>query len=352
MTREMRRNVRSRLAEAFLALPRFLLREQTSRGGTGAFLALAAALLAGGIQPVRAAPAEAQETREPEGAARGRVERGRERMRAGRPEEAEKEFLEATRLAPRDAAAWNGLGQARYAAKKWPSSLEAFEKARDLLPDEAKIHANVGICRFEMQQYEPAEAALREAVRLDPSYGKPRIFLGRIADDRGSPEEAERELRAAVEASPEEPLAPYYLGLLLFKNRRYAESAAAFQACLAVSPDLPSAHLNLGYSLVRLGERGRGEAHLETFRRLTGVFLADQERRLKVATRLTAAREDLEAGRVDGALRWALEARDLAPEVPAVHALLAEVYARQGRKEESERERREFLRGEAESRPR
>jgi len=293
-----------------------------------------------------------QVSREGRGGVEASMRRGQDLLRNGKVEEAERAFLEATRLDPSEVLAWNGLGQARHAMKNWPSSLEAFERARDLAPKEAKLHANVGICRFELQEYEGATEALGQALRLDPSYGKPRIFLGRIAAERGDLRAAEEELRQAAASSPQEPLAPYYLGLFLFKARRYAEAAEAFEACLRISPDLPSAHLNLGLSLVRLGQREKGEAHLERFRRLTEVLLKDQERRLKVATRLTAAREEVESGRLEGALRWALEARDLAPEVPAVHALLAEIYARQGRREESERERREFLRLEQASVPR
>jgi tetratricopeptide (TPR) repeat protein len=292
------------------------------------------------LTPVTLASAQAP----PKGGAPARLRQAEGLLAAGRHEEAAREAEAATALDPRSVVAWSLLGRARYAQKLWAPALEAFERARSVDPQEPKVWASAGICLFEMQRYEEAEEALRRAAALDPSYGRPHLFLGRIATERGDLARAEEEHRRAAELDAAEPLSHYFLGLLLFKQRRYEEAVSAFERTLRVSPDLPSAHLNLGLALTRLGRDREGREHLERFRSLTEVQLAQDERRLRVATRLQAARVDLEAGRLDSALGFLLEARDLAPEVPAVHALLAAAFDRLGREEEAHGARREAQR--------
>ena len=95
---------------------------------------------------------------------------------------------------------------------------------------------------------------------------------------------------------------------------------------------------------MRLGKKDEGERHLQRFRTLSDIAIKDQQKRIRVTSRLQGAQQELEARRTDSALTMLLEALELAPEVPAVHLLLAEVYARQGRTEDSRKERAEFER--------
>jgi len=273
-----------------------------------------------------------------------RLSRGEALLGQGRPKEAAEEAEAATKEDPESLGAWALLGRARYAEKRWADALVAFRRGLGIAPEEPRLIASAAICHFELHEYGDAVPLFQRSAERDPSYGKPHLYLARIAAERGEIEEAELEFRAAASLDPGEPLAHYFLGLHLFKQGRHEESAAAFRACLVASPDLPSAHLNLGLSLTRLGKTEEGRQHLDRFKRLTDVQLAEEERRLRVSTRLAAGRLELEAGRFDAALPHFIEALAIAPEVPAVHAFLAETYARLGRREESARERAEFER--------
>ena len=142
---------------------------------------------------------------------------------------------------------------------------------------------------------------------------------------------SEKELRKAVALDAGDPLTHYYLGILLFKQSRLEEAAKALRQCLKLSPDLPSAHLNLGLVLMRMGKRAEGRRHLERFRFITSIATNDHQKRIRVSSRLLAARADLGAGRLDSALALTLEARAIAPKDPTVHRFLAIIYKRQGR---------------------
>jgi len=284
-------------------------------------------------------PAAGDDGAEPTAAAL--IAEGRRLLQTGRILQAEEMMARAVALDEENGAAWNLLGHIRYAAKHWPEAIAAFERARALRPEEPRLLTSIGICRFEMRQYDEARVALRAALALDADLARPYLFLGRISRTLGEAEAAERELRRAVDLAPEDPLHHYYLGLLLFKEGRYEEAAGNFRRCLELSPDFPSAHLNLGLVLTRLGRREEGRRHLERFEALTEVATKDQQKSLRVASHLNAAREDLEAGRTDSALALALEALEIAPEVPIVHLHLALIYSRMGRADESRQARAE-----------
>lgn len=273
-----------------------------------------------------------------------RIAEGQALLSSGRPAEAEKALAAAVELDARSVVAWNLLGHARYAQSRWDTALEAYSRALAMAPGEAKLHANAGMCRFEMHAWDEALSHFREALRIDPRYGKPHLYVARIAAERGDAETALRSFRRAAEVDPSDPVIRFHLGLFRFKRREWAEAVRDFEACLALSPDMPSAHLNLGQALLRLGDRARGETHIARFKALTDVTLAAEQLRVRVATRLNGARREMDAGRLDAAMALIMEARELAPDVPQVHAFLAEIHARQGRPEESRRARAEFER--------
>lgn len=272
------------------------------------------------------------------------IARGQDLMRNGRLAEAELAFMAATNAEPDSVVAWNLVGQARYEARNWEQALEAFERALSLAPNEAKLHANTGICQFELLRFKEASIELRRAAELDPTDGAPHLVLGRIAQEEGDLKLAEQELRRSHALEPRNPIAAYFLGVFLFKQRRYAEARAAFEQCLRLSPDMPSAHLNLGLTLLRSGHPIEGKRHVTRFKALSEVQLANDRTRMDVARRLTAARIEMDAGRLMAALSLIAEADALAPGQPAVHAFRSQIFDRQGRAEESARERKEFER--------
>lgn len=280
----------------------------------------------------------------PAGGLRREVVRAQQLVRAGHLREAEAQLSAATGRYPESPHLWSLLAQVRFGERRYERAIAAFERALALLPDEAKLYNGLGASYFELQRYDEATHAFESSLALDPGAGRPHLFLGRIAFERGDHAAAERHLRAAAERSPEEPLAHYHLGLFLVDRGRLEEAAQAFEACLARSPDLPGAHLNLGNVYRRLGEREAARRHLARFQQLSRVINADTRKRARLSHLLGAARADLEGGRLDAALALVLEAREIAPEEPAVHAYLATLYERQGRAAESERARAEFER--------
>jgi tetratricopeptide (TPR) repeat protein len=272
------------------------------------------------------------------------VERAKALAASGQISEAEALLESRLKDSPDDVALLNHLGQVRYAGRNWARAAETFERARRMEPSNPAIAFNLGLSYFEMQDHGRAEKELRASLELRPGFAPALITLGRIQLDAGRMEKAERELKAAVAADPSHPLGHYHLGTLFKKLDRLEEARAALDACLRLDPDAPSAHLNLGLVLVRLGEKEAGEEHLRVFKQLSSASTEAVRKRLRVTSRLLAARDESRQGRLESALVFAREAEQIGPEIPQVQAMIADLCARLGRKEESDLARREYER--------
>jgi tetratricopeptide (TPR) repeat protein len=85
-----------------------------------------------------------------------------------RPAEAAVAFREAAALAPGDADAWYGLGNALLAAGSAREAAEAFERATGLDPLEGRFLGSLGVALFECGEEKAAVARLRRAVEIAP----------------------------------------------------------------------------------------------------------------------------------------------------------------------------------------
>ena len=255
---------------------------------------------------------------------------GQQLLAAGRTQEAEALFEQATRGEPGNAVAWNLLGTSRHAQKHWREAVAAFERALAHLPDNAVILGNLGACRFELHDYERAGADFQRVLELAPEQSSPWVYLGRMAVARGEDAQAERCFAAAVAQPKSDPLAYFHQGLFLFQARRLDEAQQAFTRTTELAPAFAAGHLNLGLVLQRKGETAAAELHLQRFKNLNDVVTSDLRQRQRVVAHIKVAQAAMESGHLDAALAAALRARDEGPQMPIVHQLLAQVYGLQG----------------------
>ena len=99
----------------------------------------------------------------------------------GRQDEAAHRFIQASRLAPRDADPLFNLGGSRDAEKRYTESLHAYRGAleRDK-KNEARIHNNIGNVLSYQHKWPEALLAYREAEEADEDFPETHQNLGHV----------------------------------------------------------------------------------------------------------------------------------------------------------------------------
>jgi len=143
----------------------------SSGGGTGRL----ATRIGGGGSSAPATPA-ASPVAEFE-AARGRA---LEAFRARRYPDAEREYLAATRLNPRHAGTWAGLGAARLAQHNPRGAVEAYQRAVTLSPRSATFHVALGRALAESGDRGAARREYDAALAIEPANRDAHIGIERL----------------------------------------------------------------------------------------------------------------------------------------------------------------------------
>jgi serine/threonine protein kinase len=106
--------------------------------------------------------------------------RAAEAFRARRYGDAERDYLAATRLNPRHAGSWAGLGASRLAQRNARGAAEAYREAVALQPTSPGFHAALGRALAESGDRAGARREYEEALRIDPDHRDARIGLERL----------------------------------------------------------------------------------------------------------------------------------------------------------------------------
>jgi predicted CXXCH cytochrome family protein len=184
--------------------------------------------------------------------------------------------------------------------------------------DLGNLYANLG-------RPEVAERQYRRAIQIDGEFFAAQANLARLLAGQGRLEEAETLLRQAHAARPREAGLSFNLGLLLAERGRRDEAEELLRSALEVDPRMAPAAYNLA---VMVGERHPAEA-LALARK--AVALQPEDPRYTWTLGYFQAR----SGDLPAAART-LEALIRAhPDYDDGWALLADVYARQGRSAEA-----------------
>ena len=213
--------------------------------------------------------------------------RGDAYLEQGDPEAALREYRQAIRLNPRDAAPHYGVSLALARLHADPAErIEALEKAAALDPDLAQAHNDLGILHMEGGRFSEAERALRAAVAVNPQFAEAHNNLGVLYAKLGRNSEAERLFRRAAEDDPgyasayvnhgltlaaldrwesaeqtlrkAEKLLPddlrvlTGLGMLFMRTNRIEEALTRLHGIAELNPRNAQAHLNVGGALTAM----------------------------------------------------------------------------------------------------
>jgi arylsulfatase A-like enzyme/Tfp pilus assembly protein PilF len=225
------------------------------------------------------------------------------------------------------------LAQAYRALGDYRAALLGFERYLQRDPKNALVRYQMGELYMDLEQYDQAEGAFRHALSDDTRVAAARNALGVVALKRGDLQRAEQEIRQALAEKEDVKLAHFNLALIAEQRGDWTKAAAEYQKEIDMHADAYKAAFNLARLREQLGDRAGQEAayrqalalnprFAEGYFYLAKLYL-DQGTRLDEAALL--ARQGL------GINPWSEYA-------PLGHYVLADVYSRQGKFAESQRE--------------
>jgi tetratricopeptide (TPR) repeat protein len=206
------------------------------------------------------------------------------------------------------------------------SALDEYVEAQRYLSDLPSGPYNLGNLYAAMDRPAEAERQYRRALELDDRFLMAKANLARLLAAGGRLDEAEALLREAHAAQPRHAGFSLTLGLLLAEQGKRGEAERLLRASLAADPRLAAAAFNLA---VLIGETRPSEA-VEAARR--AASLRPEEPRYA----FTLAFYQVRTGELRGAAQTLEALLGAHPEHGDAHGLLAEVYARQGRRAEAQ----------------
>lgn len=166
---------------------------------------------------------------------RVRLQRGVVMAMKGRFEDAEQEFLTATKVAQKVALPWVALALVRMQMNKLPEAIDVLRQRRKLNPNDylsdwflGEALSREGALPGTPEEKE-AVLALEDAIRVNPAASQPRTVLGKFLVRRGDLDRAADTFERALKLDPDDTTAAYQLALLYRKkgNTKRAEELFA-----------------------------------------------------------------------------------------------------------------------------
>jgi tetratricopeptide (TPR) repeat protein len=259
-------------------------------------LSLSSCLSAQSGSQVKSGAGEGQAARDPQKV----FAAGEAALRAGKLDEAEREFRQVLAVDPEVAGAYVNLGVIDMRRKQWPQALEMLHKAEKLAPEMAGIRLNIGLVYYRERNFPAAIGPFQSVVRQAPG--------------------------------PSSYQARYLLGFCYFFDGRWADTVATLEP-LWEQVSVPD-RLNYLYVLGRAAELSKNaELADKAYARMAEIGQGSPEFHMIIG------KSHLNRGEYDDAVRELEAAAQADPKFPLVHYYLGMTYVR---KQDYERARAEL----------
>lgn len=163
---------------------------------------------------------------------------------------AERKYIEAIRLDPRNIEAYRGLGKVYMDMEKYKEAEETFKFITKLNPRDDRIFNRLGIIEEQLGNYEEAAEYFKKAIEINGSFAIRFYDLGILYARLNKPAAA---LKAFLKAVKIEPNNPKYLDQLLEMSiitRDLEMAESVLERLMAVNPD----NQKLGEFRQKIGE--------------------------------------------------------------------------------------------------
>jgi tetratricopeptide (TPR) repeat protein len=224
------------------------------------------------------------------------------------------------------ANAYRALGRDREA-------MVGYRRFMELDPKNAQIRYEAAQILIDGGKLDEARQELTQALALEPKLAAARNALGVLALRRGDLAGAEREIRAAIDEKADVRLAHFNLALLAEQRGDLPRAIAEYQQELALHANSYKAAFNLGRLYEGAGDR---DGQLRELRRAIDINPGFAEGHLFLAKAYLDREQHL-----DGAVELARKGIALDPRgefAPLGHYVLADVFGRQGKRADAQRE--------------
>jgi tetratricopeptide (TPR) repeat protein len=183
------------------------------------------------------------------------LKRGLKYATAAQFDRAEKEAVEAARLAPSLFYAWHLMGIARDKLNNRAGALEAYEKALALSPESPAVANDLGRLAYRMEMWPQAEALFQHCLSRRPGTPEASNNLGTLLRGQMRYDEAVEVLKTSLMAYPAENMLWVTLGTVLSDSGRLEEAVTFYNEALRLNPRDPKAHYNLAGAMFTMGEQ-------------------------------------------------------------------------------------------------
>lgn len=253
--------------------------------------------------------------------------------RRGEPARALEYYKQALKLKPGYDLATINMANAYRELGQYDAAIAGYERYLQSDPKNAYVYYQLGELCMDAKDLGKAAGSFQRALELDPRLAAARNALGVVAFTRGDLATAEREVRAALAQKADVRHAHYNLALLAERRGDPQTAIAEYKRETEIHPDSYRAEFNLGKLYEQLGDR---QNQLAAFQRA----IAANERFAEGFFYLAKLYLDM-GQKFDEAVRLAKRGLEVGPAseyAPLGHYVLADVYNRQGRRAEAERE--------------
>lgn len=147
--------------------------------------------------------------------------------------------LPALKDSENDYALWIAAGNAYYGLKQFESAQRAYLKAADLCPRDVIALSNLAGVYFETGRFTDGLAVCDQALQRRPDYLNAHIHRGNMLSSLDRYDEAAAAYSAALETAPEDPLVLFNLAYALVMTGQYDKAAGIYRQLLTLTPDDP-----------------------------------------------------------------------------------------------------------------
>jgi Flp pilus assembly protein TadD len=182
------------------------------------------------------------------------LERGNAFIAARQWANAETALRTATKLQPKDAAAWTLLGWALWQQDKSAEAKIDLEKAIELDPDAPDAHNYLASLLMGSGDAPGAEKQFRAALTIDPGVAAWQSNLALLVASRGEMAEASQHFERGIRLDPGYLPARLNYARVLANQNNFDAAEQQAKAALAVDPKLAPAHQLLGSILSTKGD--------------------------------------------------------------------------------------------------
>jgi tetratricopeptide (TPR) repeat protein len=167
--------------------------------------------------------------------------------------EAERQWREVVREAPRYRPGWRGLAETlSRAGLHAAADSVADQLVRD---DDLRVEGLLikGRTASKQERWDDVRAALDQAVAERPDDLVTLRERCEFLFNHGTPDEAERALLASIDRDPRDASAFHNLGTVMMRSGRHEDAVRAFERSVLLRPNFAATHLSLGYALKDCG---------------------------------------------------------------------------------------------------